>query len=73
MLKNIKLCHKIIIIFINTTFSSKVRSRHELWTVSGDLSLEIELIDHQNETKVDQCLQLWKFQLYNYYYNKVSL
>ena len=46
-----------------TTFSSKVRYRHELWTVYGDLSLEIELIGNQNETKVDLLLQLWKFQL----------
>ena len=48
------------------TFSSKVCFRHELWTVSGDLSLEIELIGHQNETKVDLKLQLWKFQLYEW-------
>ena len=47
-----------------TTFSSKFRFRYELWSVSGDLSLEIELIDHQNETKVDLLLQLWKIQLY---------
>ena len=45
-------------------FFVKVRFRHELWTVSDDLSLEIELIGHQNETKVDLWLQLWKFQLY---------
>ena len=47
-----------------TTFTSKVRFRHEIWTVSGDLSLEIELIGLQNETKVDLLLQLWKFRLY---------
>ena len=35
-----------------TTFSSEVHFRDELRIVSGDLSLQIECIGHQNENKV---------------------
>ena len=52
------------ILLIYTTFSSKVGFTYQLWIVSGDLSLQIELIGHQNETKVHLKDELWKFYLY---------
>ena len=52
---------------LNTTFSSKVGFTDQLWIDSDDFSLEIELIGHQNETKVHLQNELWKFYLYDNY------
>ena len=43
---------------------SKVRFGDELWFLSVDLSLEIELIGQQKETKVHLQNEIWKFHLY---------
>ena len=43
---------------------SKIRFRDVLWIDSGEISLEIELISHHKETKVDLQNELWKFYLY---------
>ena len=40
------------LLYFITTFSSEVHFGDELRIVSGDLSLQIECIGHQNETKV---------------------
>ena len=40
-----------ILYYTNENF--KVRFRDEIWIDSGEISLEIELISHQKETKVD--------------------
>ena len=42
---------------------SKVRFRDEHWIYSGEISLEIQLISHQKETKVDLQNELWKYYL----------
>ena len=47
-----------------TTFSSEVGFTYQLRIASDDLSLQIECIGHQNETKVHLSDELWKFQLY---------
>ena len=49
---------------VDTNEISKVRFRDELWIDSGEISLEIELINHQKGTKVDLQNELWKFYLY---------
>ena len=49
---------------------SKVRFRDELWIDSGEISLEIELISHQKETKVDIQMNFGNFICtYNFRYH----
>ena len=51
------------VIKYNTNEISRVRFRDKLWINSDEISLEIELISHQKETKVDLQNELWKFYL----------
>ena len=51
-------------IWLLTTFSSKVGSTDQISFLSDRFSLEIELISHQKQFKVNLQIELWKFYLY---------
>ena len=62
-------CTYISDISLYTNQISKVGFTDQLWIYSDDFSLEIELISHQNETKIHLQNELCKFYLYLNKYN----